>query len=164
MSGVIQKENADDTARDVTAAMRVARVMFAAVVKSMAHVDEGLTLPQLRVLVMVATSPTEMTPSSVAAALDVHPSSASRLCDRLVTAGWLDRHESPQDRRHLVLSLTDDGSAVLTSVMAHRRQAFTTILEQMTPKDRATVRRSFHAFADAADDQPSSIDRDPFPG
>lgn len=152
------KDTGSELTRDVAAVMRVSRVMFAVVIQSAAHVDDRLTLPQLRVLVLVSTSPTEVTPSAVAAALDVHLSSASRLCDRLVTAGWLDRNESTQDRRNLILSLTGDGSAVLASVMAHRRQVFTTILEQMTPNDRATVRRSFDTFADAAGDRASSLD------
>lgn len=157
------KDTGSELTRDVAAVMRVARVMFAVVIQSAAHVDDRLTLPQLRVLVLVSTSPTEVTPSAVAAALDVHLSSASRLCDRLVTAGWLDRNESSQDRRNLILSLTRDGSAVLASVMAHRRQAFATILEQMAPNDRATVSRSFHTFADAAGDRPSSLDRETLP-
>lgn len=163
MSYVIHSEE-DDLPQDVAAVMRMARLMLAAVVRSAAHVDEGLTLRQLRVLVLVADSSTAVTPSVVAAALDVHLSSASRLCDRLVTAGWLDRQESPQDRRNLILSLTTDGSAVLAAVMAHRRQAFTAILEQMTPSDRVIVYDSFTAFANAAGDQPSILDRDTFSG
>lgn len=162
MCCVIHSEE-DDLPQDVAAVMRMARLMLAAVVRSAAHVDEGLTLRQLRVLVLVADATTDVTPSVVAAALDVHLSSASRLCDRLVTAGWLDRQESPQDRRNLILSLTGDGSAVLASVMAHRRQAFTAILEQMTPNDRATVYASFTTFADAAGDEPSILDHDTFP-
>lgn len=162
MSSVIHSEN-NGPADDAAAVMRMARLMLAAVVRSAAHVDERLTPRQLRMLVLVADAATPVTPSVVAAAMNVHLSSASRLCDRLVTAGWLDRKESPQDRRSLILSLTNDGSAVLSAVMAHRRQAFTTILEQMTPSDRSTVCSSFGKFADAADDQPSQLDREMFP-
>lgn len=158
MFPVIHNED-DDLPQDVAAVMRMARLMLAAVVRSAAHVDEKLTLRQLRVLVLVADSTTAVTTSVVAAALDVHLSSSSRLCDRLVTAGWLDRQESPQDRRNLILSLTNDGVALLVAVMAHRRQAFTAILEQMAPSDRATVYDSFTMFADAAGDQPSILDR-----
>lgn len=161
MSSVIHSEEGR-AADDVAAVMRMARLMLATVVRSAAHVDERLTPRQLRVLVLVADSPTAVTPSAVAAALDLHLSSASRLCDRLVSAGWLDRQESPQDRRNFILSLTGDGSAVLAGVMAYRRQTFTTILEQMTPGDRSTVCDSFDRFADAADDQPSRLDTEIF--
>lgn len=161
---LVMHSEGDDLPDDVAAVMRMARLMLAAVVRSAAHTDEGLTLRQLRVLVLVADAATPVTPSVVAAAVDVHLSSASRLCDRLVTAGWLDRQESPQDRRNLILRLTSDGSAVLAAVMAHRRQAFATILEQMEPRDRAAVHDSFTLFADAAGDQPSILDHDGFSG
>lgn len=161
MASVIHSKGAGP-ADEVAAVMRMARLMLATVLRSAAHVDERLTPRQLRVLVLIADSSTAVTPSAVAAALDVHLSSASRLCDRLVTAGWLDRQESLHDRRNLILSLTGEGSAVLASVMAYRRQTFLTILEQMTPGDRSTVCASFDMFANAADDQPSRLDREMF--
>jgi DNA-binding MarR family transcriptional regulator len=152
-----------DLAREVSAVMRAARVMFAAFAQSIVSADEALTLPQLRALVLVATSPDPVSLSRMANELDVHLSSASRLCDRLVNAGWVARADSPEDRRHLALSLTSDGLAVVTAVMTHRRQAFTAILEQLTPRDRAAVRRGFEKFADAAGIEPSSLDRMPSP-
>ncbi|MGI8459126.1 MAG: MarR family winged helix-turn-helix transcriptional regulator [Propionibacteriaceae bacterium] len=148
--------------REVAAVMRMARVLFGVVSRSAMQADDALTLPQLRALVLVATSPTPVTISAVAAVLDVHLSSASRLCDRLVTAGWIDRRDSLADRRHLVLSVTDAGWTVLAAVMTHRRQAFIPILQQLTPRDRAAVRRSFDKFADAAGEPPTSLDHPPF--
>lgn len=162
--GVSEPEDSDDPTDDVAAMMRVARIVFAVVVRSVGHADNGLTMPQLRALVLVASSSTEVTTSSVAAALDVDLSTASRMCGRLVNAGWLDRRESPQDRRNLLLSLTPEGSAVLATVMTHRRAAFTTILAQLPAEDRAAVRRSFDTFAYAAGVEATSLDYLTSPG
>ncbi len=135
--------SADD---DVAAVMRAARVISAIVAESLAQVDETVTMPQLRVLVLVATRP-EVNASAVAASLSTHLSNASRLCDRLVQAGLIDRRQSTVDRRNLVLSLTTAGSTLLDSVLDHRRRAFAEILLQMSPPSRATLRRVLEEFS-----------------
>lgn len=147
---------------ELAAVMRMARVVFAIVTRSGAHVGDTLTLTQLRVLVTVANATTAVSLNAVAAALDVHPSTASRLCDKVVNAGLLNRDEAPEDRRNLHLSLTENGWAVLADVMGHRRDAFAAILEQMTPQDRAQMGRLFDAFGDAADVERSILDRPDF--
>src|SRR4051812_27098937 len=60
---------------------------------------------QLRVLLIVASAEhTNM--NRLAEALDVVPSSASRLCDRLEATGLLRRVADPRDRREVRLVLT----------------------------------------------------------
>ena len=68
--------------------MVAARVLVAVSAQSVAAVQDELTLPQLRVLVMVA-SRREMNLGAVAEGLGVHPSNATRAVDRLVVAGLL---------------------------------------------------------------------------
>ena len=72
-----------------------------------------------RVLVL-ASQPGRLNATGVAEALGVHLSSASRICDRLVQAGLLDRRDLPQDRRHVELTLTPAGERLLASVNDHR--------------------------------------------
>lgn len=146
----------DSGSGDLAAVMRVARVVSAVIARSVANIEDAVTMAQLRVLVLVA-SRTDVNPSAVAAALGVHLSTASRICDRLVVAGWLNRQDSAVDRRNLILTLTTDGTDLLTNIMEYRRQAFGDILDQMAPKDRANLRNCFNRFADAAD-EPESLD------
>ena len=49
----------------------------------------------------------------VAAALDVDPSTASRLVEQRVGEGLLERHRCPEDGRRTTLHLTDGGRALL---------------------------------------------------
>ncbi|HYB35023.1 MAG TPA: MarR family transcriptional regulator, partial [Mycobacterium sp.] len=97
--------------------------------------DDDVTVPQLRVLVMVDTKgPLNL--AAVAASLGVNPSNASRICDRLIRAGLLDRQEAPDDRRSITLSLTGAGRRLVNKMMKHRRTSIIRVLRDMDPDDR----------------------------
>jgi DNA-binding MarR family transcriptional regulator len=134
---------------EVDAVMRASRVIFGIVAESVAQAEDAVTLPQLRALVLVATR-AEVNASAVAAALDVHPSNATRLVDRLVQAGLLARREAASDRRNVELSLTDAGTRLVQSVMDHRRSGFRRILERMAAPERRQLSLALQHFADAA--------------
>lgn len=53
------------------------------------------------------------TPSDVAVATDRHVSSVSRVIDQLVDAGLFDRRPHPDDRRQVLLDLTEAGAATV---------------------------------------------------
>jgi DNA-binding MarR family transcriptional regulator len=91
-----------------------------------------------------------LTLGAVAAALGVHPSNATRMCDRLVAAGLVDRQDDPDDRRQLRLTLTADGAELVASVMSHRRAAVRRALTQMPPSERAELAARLGAFTEAA--------------
>ena len=139
---------------DLDAVMRASRVIAGIVAESVAQAGDAITMPQLRALVLVATR-SDVNASAVAAALDVHPSNATRLLDRLVQAGLLDRRDAAIDRRNVELSLTTEGVNLLDSVMEHRRQAFERILSRMRPAERRRLGTALQAFADAAGEPPS---------
>src|SRR5690348_8270443 len=102
----------DDPRLQADAVMRAARVLVGVVARSVAEVEHLVSLPQLRVLVLVA-SRGQLNLGQVAEALGVHPSNATRTVDRLAVAGLLGRAEDPDDRRYLVLELTDAGHDVV---------------------------------------------------
>jgi DNA-binding MarR family transcriptional regulator len=140
---------------EVDAVMRASRVIAGIVAESVAQAEEAVTLPQLRALVLVATR-AEVNASAVAAALDVHPSNATRLLDRLVQAGLLVRREALTDRRNVELSLTDAGVRLVQSVMEQRRSGFRRILERMAAPERRQLGLALQHFADAAG-EPSQV-------
>ena len=106
---------------------------------------------QLRVLTIVATNRhTNM--SRLAEALDVVPSSASRLCDRLEATGLLRRVPDPRDRREVRLLLTPSARRLLDELRERRRRALGTVLERMPPAAREELVRALRAFEAAATD------------
>jgi DNA-binding MarR family transcriptional regulator len=104
---------------------------------------------QLRVLTIVARNRhTNM--SRLAEALDVVPSSASRLCDRLEATGMLRRVPDPRDRREVRLLLTPAARRMLDDLRERRRAALAEVLERMTPGGRQDLLRAMAAFDAAA--------------
>lgn len=154
MTAVTAKPSGTESGRpcadEVEAVMLAARVLVAITAQSVAIVQEDVTPPQLRVLVMVAgRGPLNL--NAVARGLAVHPSNATRACDRLVTAGLLDRRDNPEDRRNLVLELTEQGRELVETVMAHRRAAIETVLVQVPAIHRRALVPALRCFAAAGD-------------
>jgi DNA-binding MarR family transcriptional regulator len=133
----------------VESVMRAARALVGISAASVAEVDDVVTVPQLRVMMMLATRGA-MNLAAVAAGLDVSPSNASRICDRLLKIGMVDRREDPADRRNIVLTLTADGQGLIDRVIDHRRSAVRRILRQMTPQQRELLAAALDDFATAA--------------
>lgn len=81
--------------------------------------DEGMTLPQFRVLSFLSEG--EWAASKVADWLAVSRPSLTSLVDGLVEQGWVERKESPTDRRSVLHHLTPSGRdrlAEATDVLA----------------------------------------------
>jgi DNA-binding MarR family transcriptional regulator len=110
----------DDRARATDAMMPVSRTMTAIVARTLTEVGQEITVPQLRVLVLL-NSRGPMRLSSIAEHLDVNPSNASRTCDQLVGAGKALRDQDAGDRRSVLLRLSDDGARLVAQLMARRR-------------------------------------------
>ncbi|BBX98579.1 MarR family winged helix-turn-helix transcriptional regulator [Mycobacterium lacus] len=137
------------SADQVDAVVRASRALVGIAAAAIAQVDASVTVPQLRVLVLLDTrGPLNL--AGVAGGLGVNPSNASRICERLIRAGLLDRQESPDDRRNITLSLTDAGRRLINTVTRHRRTAITRVLRGMDPKDRELLTTALDRFATAA--------------
>src|SRR5690349_1550243 len=144
-------------AADVDAVMAASRAIVALTVRSLA--GTALTLPQLRVLAFLAEQAERAergetaaaTLGAVAAVLRVHPSNATRTCDRLVEAGLVDRRDSPADRRRLSLGLTAAGRDLVAGVMAERRAGIDKVLAALPPGRRHEVAAAMADFAAARD-------------
>ena len=133
--------------------MAAARVLVAVSAQSVAGVDDVVTLPQLRALVMIA-SRRAMNLGAVAQGLGVHPSNATRLVERLVVAGLVDRRDDPADRRNLVLELSAAGYDLVNRVMDDRRVAIGRILDRMPAESRRELVSVLRSFADAGGETP----------
>ncbi|HXT45209.1 MAG TPA: MarR family transcriptional regulator [Pseudonocardiaceae bacterium] len=143
------------TQEEVEAVMLATRVLIAVTAQSVASVEDRVTLPQLRVLVMIASrGPQNL--ASVAQALGVHPSNATRRCDRLVEAGLIHRSDDPADRRNLILRLTPSGRELVLQMTERRRAAIENVLAKMPASLRGDLVPALRAFAQAAGEVPPS--------
>jgi DNA-binding MarR family transcriptional regulator len=136
---------------DVAAAVESTVESLVAVLET-ARLEQSPAVPpaQLRVLTIIAANRhTNM--SRLAEALDVVPSSASRLCDRLEATGLLRRVPDPRDRREVRLLLTPSARRLLDDLRDRRREALGEVLDRMAPARRQELVQALRAFATAAE-------------
>ncbi|HEU5036586.1 MAG TPA: MarR family transcriptional regulator [Nocardioides sp.] len=128
--------------------MATSRLMTAIVARTLADVHQSVTVPQLRVLVMLhGQGPMNLTP--IAAALGVNPSNATRTCDRLVAAGLVRREADPSDRRTVAVTLTPKGRRLVDSLLDARRAVLAEVAGHLRPADRRALTKGLGAFLDA---------------
>ncbi len=135
----------------VTRLERATRGLLALNVSVLEHMEKRIGLAPLRAL----QSLERLGPSLVTelgADLDLLPSTASRLSDRLAEAGYITRSVSPANRRATVLELTDAGRAILAELVVLRIRAFGEVVERMDAADRAALIQGAQAFTDAGRD------------
>ncbi|MDY0914935.1 MarR family winged helix-turn-helix transcriptional regulator [Rathayibacter festucae] len=77
--------------------------------------DLGIGISELGALEALAESP-DLTPKWLGLELSLTTGAVTALLDRLAKAGHLDRVSNPQDRRSVLLRLTDSGNALLAAV------------------------------------------------
>ncbi|MBB3603051.1 DNA-binding MarR family transcriptional regulator [Mycolicibacterium sp. BK556] len=141
--------DAADSIDAVTDALLTAsRLLVAMSARSIAEVDETITIPQFRTLVILSTRP-PVNLATLAGLLDVAPSTTGRMVDRLVAAGLIDRRPHPESRRELVVELTTRGRDVVRAVTAHRRDEIAQVVRKMPQRDRHGLVRALTAFTDA---------------
>jgi DNA-binding MarR family transcriptional regulator len=134
---------------DVDAMLRASRALVGVAARSLANLPDDLTLPQFRVLVLLAQHGASYA-GVLAEALGVHPSSVTRLVDRLEGKGLVTRQVNRSDRREIAIELTAAGRAVVDHATADRRSALGAVLRRLTPAERAELVRAFGRFALAA--------------
>jgi DNA-binding MarR family transcriptional regulator len=139
--------------RQVDAVMEASRAFVALVAQSLAKGEVPLTLPQWRVLAIVNRYGAQNL-KAIAHWMGVHPSTATRACDALVASGLLHRREDPEDRRRIVLTLSEAGQDLADSLLLHRRQAIASVLREMPAARRSRVAEAMREFAESVGDVP----------
>lgn len=149
---------ADNTGRRpaTEALLPLSRVMTAVVALTLADVEELVTIPQLRILVMLYYG-SPMNLSGIAHGLGVDRSNASRPADKLVSAGFVRRSEDESDRRSVALSLTPEGRRLVESTMEQRRRIFDELVTQMRAADQEHLARGIAALLDVIGNDSTAI-------
>ncbi|MFD9817841.1 MarR family winged helix-turn-helix transcriptional regulator [Streptomyces violascens] len=140
--------NEDDVDAVTRAVLTASRVLVAVSARSLAAVEDRVTLPQFRLLVVLSTHGTAKL-VVLADLLGVNPSTAMRMMDRLIAAGLADRRINPGNRRETLLGLTDEGGRLVEDVTGRRRQEIADVVERLAPGQRAALVDALSAFAEA---------------
>src|SRR3954453_21920684 len=103
------------------------RALVGAAARSLASVSDDVTIAQHRVLVLLeGRGPQTM--RALADQLDVSPSTATRVCDRLVDKKLVRRRIDDNDRRAVRVDLSPRGRKLIDHVMQRRRALIADIL------------------------------------
>jgi DNA-binding MarR family transcriptional regulator len=135
------------------ALLTASRVLVSIAARSIARHAGEVTLVQFRALV-VLHSRGPQTVATLATELGVARSSASRLCDRLVAKGLIDRSPATEDRREVRLAITESGAAMVSAVTRHRRREIRRIVAGMDQGRGRELVTALQAFADSAGEVP----------
>ncbi|GAA2047866.1 MarR family winged helix-turn-helix transcriptional regulator [Leifsonia soli] len=129
--------------------LRASRALLGIVARSMTDALDEVTLPQFRVLVVLAGSgPLRI--GALAARVGALPSTFSRTIDRMVDGGWVERQQSPTSRREVLIGLSTQGRTLVDRVSERRRKQIASILSTLNPADQTSVVEAFELFSEAA--------------
>ncbi len=154
MSPQAADRDSDDVAAVTSAVLTASRVLVALSARSLAAAEERVTLPQFRLLVVLA-SHGETKQVTLAESLGVNPSTAMRMVDRLVATGLVSRNVNPSSRREVLLRLTDAGQQMVDEVTRQRRREISEIVARMPAEARNGLVEALRVFAEAAGEPPA---------
>ena len=126
------------------------RALVAVASRSIAAVDDAITLPQFRALVVLDSDEGGMNVGALANELRIQPSTATRLCDRLVRKRLARRRVNPTNRREVTIVLTSDGRALVREVTRRRRREIASIMARVPAAQRVAIVEALTTFRQAA--------------
>jgi DNA-binding MarR family transcriptional regulator len=139
----------------VGALLAFSRVVVGMVARSMAGLDEEVTLAQFRTLVVLGSrGPQRIV--DLAHELAVTSSTATRMCNRLVGKGLAARQERADDRRAAWITLTAPGRVLVVTVMTRRREALAALVADLSMTRPVAFAATVNALVEAAGEMPDT--------
>jgi DNA-binding MarR family transcriptional regulator len=92
---------------------------------------------QYSVLAAILNGP--LTVGELAEREQIQAPSMTRIVNGLETAGYVTRGDNPQDRRQVLVHVTESGSAVLQRARSRRTQWLAKRVAALSPEERATL-------------------------
>ncbi|MEV0035610.1 MarR family transcriptional regulator [Streptomyces sp. NPDC050804] len=153
----------DAVTHAVLAASRLLVTVSAHSLAAVAERVERVTLPQYRLLAVLATHG-DAKLVEVAERLGVNPSTAMRMLDRLIAVGLATRQSNPDNRRETMLRLTPEGRRLVEEVTAARHREISAIVARLTPGQRSALVGALTAFTRAGGEPAvPGEDSEPYP-
>ncbi|MDP9386482.1 MAG: MarR family transcriptional regulator [Actinomycetota bacterium] len=139
-------KNAPDHDAVLDAIVAGSRVLVGISTRSLQATTHDVTLPQCRALATLG----QRGPLSLvgfAEALQVNPSTATRMCERLIEKGLVRRTRA---ERGVSLDLCEAGKRVVSDITRARRHELDQIVSKLSPREREELVRCMEAFRRAA--------------
>ncbi|SPL99909.1 Transcriptional regulator, MarR family [[Actinomadura] parvosata subsp. kistnae] len=146
----------EDLQAVISAVLTGSRLLVSIAARSLAAVQDRVTLPQFRMLVVLSVQG-ETNLVTMADALAVNSSTASRMADRLATAGLIVRETNPHNRRETLMRLTLEGRRLVDDVMTRRSEEIAAIVSRMTPLESQALIAAMTAFNKAGGEPPANL-------
>jgi DNA-binding MarR family transcriptional regulator len=137
----------------VEALLATSRALVGLAARSLSDLDAEVTLPQFRTLMVLATRGPQRA-IDLAGELGVSPSTATRMCDRLVRKRLVRRTRPASNRREVRLALTAPGRELVSEVTERRRAELDRIVTALPEQPTAEVVALLSAIAEAAGELP----------
>ena len=138
-----------DFAEQVEALQAATRVLAGVALRSLDILDGVTTLPQFRMLAVLAVLGRARS-ARVARALALDASTVTRLADRLVAAGHVERGSDPRHRSVVTLELTSSGQSLVSAVSGWRQRELSRIVAALPPATRAQLTSVLEQLVTAA--------------
>jgi DNA-binding MarR family transcriptional regulator len=113
-------------------------VMRAIRAEMRSHRSPDLSVPQFRALLFLHRQPGASL-SAIAEHVGITLPSMSKLVDKLVTRGLVDRQEAAEDRRRVTLTLTAQGQSVLAMALRATQSRLAEKLDVLSPAEQITL-------------------------
>jgi DNA-binding MarR family transcriptional regulator len=134
----------------VDAVLAASRVFVAVASNALAGLSPEVTLPQFRALVLLEGHGA-MTVAELADELGVAPSTASRMCDRLVAKKLVKRTLDRSNRRRVRLTLHAAGRELIAASTRRRKQQIGRLLKTIAPEEQARLAAALRVLGAAAE-------------
>jgi DNA-binding MarR family transcriptional regulator len=109
-----------------------------------------LTVSQVRAIVTLACADAEPLPGGrLAERLGISAAAISRALDGLVQKGFVERRESPEDRRVKLVTVTASGRELADDLVALRRAQIDCFLETLDPEQHELIGDALGSLAEA---------------
>jgi DNA-binding MarR family transcriptional regulator len=135
------------------AVLTASRALVAVAARSLVAAEDQISLAQYRVLVVLASQGSQRL-ADLADALGVTPSTATRVCDRLVVKRLIRRQRATGDRREIRVGLSESGRNLVHEVTRRRREEIRRLVAAMPAAARSEVVSGLRALAEAAGEIP----------
>lgn len=140
----------------VGALLALSRVFVAETARSLSSLDEDVTLPQFRTLVvLVSRGPQRV--ADLAQELAVTSSTAVRMCNRLVRKGLVVREARADDRRVAWITLTPAGRDLAGQATLRRRALIAALIAELSLTRPLALAAVLNAIVEAAGEVPDAV-------
>lgn len=133
----------------VDAVLAANRVFVAVAAGALAGLEPEVTMPQFRALVLIDMNEA-MTVARLADALGVVPSTATRMCDRLVAKHLISRTADRTNRRKVTLRLQPRGRRLIEESTAQRTREISTLLTAIPAASQSELAHALGLLVQAA--------------